>query len=34
MKLWHLINSFLSMIARSSFHFIISHQLLVVQFQG
>ena len=34
MKLWRLINPFVSLIARSPFHFIISHQLLVVQFQG
>ena len=34
MKLWRLINPFVSLIARSPFHFIISHQLLVVQFHG
>ena len=34
MKLWRLINPFVSLIARSPLHFIISHQLLVVQFQG
>ena len=34
MKLWRLINPFVSMIARSPLHFIISHQILVVQFQG
>ena len=34
MKLWRLINPFVSIIARSPFHFIISNQLLVVQFQG
>ena len=34
MKLWRLINPFVSIIARSPFHFIIGNQLLVVQFQG
>lgn len=34
MKLWHLINPFVSLIARSFLHFLISHQLLVISFNG
>jgi ABC-type molybdate transport system ATPase subunit len=34
MNLWFLINPFVALLARSPLHFIISHQLLVIQFKG
>ena len=34
MNLWFLINPFVAFLARSPLHFIISHQLLVIQFKG
>ena len=34
MNLWFLINPFVVLLARSPLHFIISHQVLVIQFQG
>jgi len=34
MNLWRLINPFVSLIARSFLHFLISHQLLVISFNG
>ena len=34
MNLWFLINPFVAWLARSPFHFIISHQLLIIQFEG
>ena len=34
MNPWRLINPVISILARSPFHFIISHQLLVVSFEG
>ena len=34
MNLWFLINPFVALLARSPLHFIISHQVLVIQFQG
>jgi len=34
MNLWFLINPFVVWLARSPFHFTISHQLLIIQFEG
>jgi len=34
MNLWFLINPFVAWLARSPFHFFISHQLLIIQFEG
>ena len=34
MNLWFLINPFVAFLARSPLHFIISHQVLVIQFKG
>ena len=34
MNLWFLINPFVALLARSPLHFIISHQVLVIQFKG
>ena len=34
MNLWFLINPFVALLARSPLHLIISHQVLVIQFQG
>ena len=34
MNLWQFVNPVVSLIARSPFHFIISHQLLVISFKG
>ena len=34
MNPWRLINPIISLLARSPFHFVISHQLLVVSFTG
>jgi hypothetical protein len=34
MNLWFLINPFVALLARSPLHFLISHQLLVIQFKG
>ena len=34
MNPWRLINPLVSLIARSPFHFLISHQLLVISFEG
>jgi len=34
MNLWFLINPFVALLARSPFHFMISHQLLIIQFEG
>tara|TARA_B100000965_G_scaffold283310_1_gene241199 strand:- start:199 stop:636 length:438 start_codon:yes stop_codon:yes gene_type:complete len=34
MNLWFLINPFVALLARSPMHFIISHQVLVIQFKG
>ena len=34
MNLWFLINPFVAWLARSPFHFMISHQLLIIQFEG
>ena len=34
MNLWFLINPFVAWLARSPFHFTISHQLLIIQFEG
>ena len=34
MNLWFLINPFVALLARSPFHFIISHLVLVIQFKG
>ena len=34
MNLWFLINPFVAWLARSPLHFIISHQVLVIQFKG
>ena len=34
MNLWFLINPFVAWLARSPVHFIISHQLLIIQFEG
>ena len=34
MNLWFLINPFVAWLSRSPFHFIISHQLLIIQFEG
>ena len=34
MNLWFLINPFVAFLARSPLHFLISHQVLVIQFKG
>ena len=34
MKLWFLINPVVAFLARSPLHFLISHQVLVIQFKG
>ena len=34
MNLWFLINPFVALLARSPLHFIISHQILVIKFEG
>ena len=34
MNLWFLINPFVAFLARSPMHFLISHQVLVIQFKG
>ena len=34
MNLWFLINPFVVLLARSPLHFIISHQILVIKFEG
>ena len=34
MNFWFLINPFVAWLARSPFHFMISHQLLIIQFEG
>ena len=34
MNLWFLINPFVALLARSPLHFIISHQVLVIEFKG
>ena len=34
MNFWFLINPFVVWLARSPFHFMISHQLLIIQFEG
>ena len=34
MNLWFLINPFVALLARSPLHLIVSHQVLVIQFQG
>ena len=34
MNLWFLINPFVAFLARSPLHFIISHQVLIIQFKG
>ena len=34
MNLWFLINPFIAFLARSPLHFLLSHQVLVIQFKG
>jgi len=34
MNLWFLINPFVAFLARSPLHFLLSHQVLVIQFKG
>ena len=34
MNFWFLINPFVAWLASSPFHFMISHQLLIIQFEG
>ena len=34
MNLWFLINPFVAFLARSPLHFLISHQVLIIQFKG